>query len=209
MADDTVPAPPSEPSGGDANPERPLPLPMTAFVYGGTHTSRHDNHVAAIEYDAQRRRAEADAERFVADQHGIHRGNPDDVATLYESEMTDHSEIMKAYVPLEYLSKNHREVDYAGVGDIVMPQDPAFDDELMLLIFCPRCKEGGMPAGQAILQIRQSNRHWELDVSPAGEMFVFEGQALRSAGRVMACEPFTCAQCNWRAKIDDNKVIPL
>lgn len=220
MSDETVPAPPpsgvSDETGGNkptagASDERKIfgkYAPM-GFVYGGTHTSAHDKKVAMDEAEAERRRDMQDAERRIADRFGPHRGNPANVAKQYTSQMTDHPEIMKAYVPLVYYGKNHKEVEFEGVGDIVMPQDPAFDNELMLVIFCPKCKEGGMPAGQCILQIRQSNRKWELDTRTAGEMFVFEGKAYRSAGRVMAGEPFTCAQCNWRARIDDNRVLPL
>lgn len=182
---------------------------MAAFVYGGTHSGRHDRMVAEIEADAERRRDEALAERRTADEHGIHRGNPGDVAALYTNEMTDHPEIMKAYVPLSYLGRNGKEVHYEGIGDIIMAEDPAFKDELTLLIYCPRCKDGGMPGGQAILQLRQSNRKWYLDTRTAGDPFMHDGKMYRSAGKIMDGEPFTCGQCHWRARIDDNKVVSL
>jgi hypothetical protein len=179
------------------------------FVKGGTTTSRHDNWMAASEADAKKRRAEADAERKIAQEHGIHQGNPGDLASLYSNQFTDHPEVMKAYVPLEYMARRGREVDYLGVGDIIMAQDPAFDDELTLMIFCPKCRDRGLPAGHCIIHLRQSNRSWHLDTRKAGELFVWEGQPMRSAGTVMDGEAFTCARCAWRARIDNNRVWTL
>lgn len=188
--------------------EKVFGVPLAAFVKGGTTSSAHDRKVAEDEADAEERRDAAAAERRIAREHGIHQGNPADVASMYSSEFTNHSEIMKAFVPLTYMGRGGKEVHFEGVGDIIMPQDPKFADELALLIFCPKCKEN-LPAGQAIITIRQSNRKWHLDTSTAGEMFVFEGQAFRQAGTVEWDDgPFTCPKCPWKARVDGNRVLP-
>lgn len=181
-------------------------LPVSMFVKGGTSTSAHDRQVAADEADAERRRAIADAERQAAKDHGIAAGDPDSVSTLYSHEFTEHPEFRKAYVLLHYMGRGGREVEHIGVGDIIMPDSPMFKDELAILLFCPKCKER-LPASQCICTVRQGNRKWELDRRSAGELFVFEGQSHRSAGKVMDSEKFTCPRCPWSARIDDNRVI--
>lgn len=215
MAEDTEARPPLGPDAKvepKQKPAKPRPLggvPLASFVQLGTTTSGHDQLLAAQLADADRRRAEDDAERRLADEHGLHRGNPADVASRYTSTFTEHPEIQKAYVPLRFMGRGGKGVEYEGVGDIIMPQDPAFDDELALLIYCPVCLDRRrLPPAHSIIMVRQSNRRWHLDERGAGEMFVWEGQAYRSAGTIRDSERFTCPRCPFRARIDDNRVIP-
>lgn len=208
-SEEVVVAGTGEPKKEDEGERKLFGVPVMSFVKGGTTTSRHDNYIAAWEADAKARRSDDDQMREDADQHGIHRGRLGDIATLHSNQFTDHPEVMRAYVPLEYMGRRGRDVEYLGVGDIVMAQDPAFDDELTLIIFCPKCKDRGLPAGHCIIHLRQSNRSWHLDTRKAGELFVWEGQPLRSAGTVVDGEPFTCARCAWRARIDNNRVWTL
>lgn len=183
-------------------------VPM-GFVKGGTTTSGHDRLIASNERDAERRRDESDEEKRIAKEHGLASGDANHMAARGSYEFTDHPEIKKAYVPLQYMERNGREVAFKGTGDIIMPGDPMFPNELALLIFCPKCKETGLPAGQCILTIRQGNRKWHLDTRKGGELFVEEdGTPQRSAGVIMDSERFTCANCSWAARIDNNKVIP-
>ena len=93
------------------------------------------------------------------------------------------------------------------VGDIVIPDDPAFEGERMLMLFCPRCLER-YPAAHCIIQVRQSNRFWALDEKTTGDPFVFEGEHYVSAGMIMDSEEFTCGRCSWAANIDKNRVRP-
>jgi hypothetical protein len=181
--------------------------PIEAFVRFGTTSARHDKLMSERQAEEEQRRAVADEEKRLADQMGIHTGNPNEVAAQYESQFTNHPEVQPAYIPLQYMSRSGREVVMEGVGDIIMPQSPAFKNELALMIYCPRCRER-LPAAHCIVTIRQSNRYWELDRRTAGDLFVFEGEPLRSAGMVMESEKFTCGRCSWSARIDKNRVWP-
>jgi len=186
-----------------------LDLPLDMFVMGGTHTSGHDRMMQSMEADAEKRRAEYEDQEALARKYGPQAGNPNEVANFYRHQFTEHPEVRKAYVPLFYMGRGGKEVEHEGVGDIIMVNDPAFPEELALLIFCPQCKDRGLPASQCILTIRQSNRRWSLDTRKAGELFVDpDGIAQRSAGEVMDSERFVCARCDWAACIDKNRVIP-
>lgn len=183
-----------------------MAMPLDVFVKGGTTSSRHDRHMAWMQDDARRRRAEADAERKVARAHNYKLGNRDNVASLFSHEFTDHPEVTKAFIPLAYMSLNGKEVDFYGMGDIFMPQDPKTQNELALMLFCPKCVER-FPADQCIITVRQSNRYWELDRRKAGQVFIDpDGIAQHSAGEVMDSEKFHCPRCSWAACIDKNKV---
>jgi hypothetical protein len=173
------------------------------MVKGGTRSGKHDRYIAQQKAEAEARRADADAERKAA-----RTGAEDGQASLYTCQLTDHPDVKQAYVHLTYPGRGAREVLFEGIGDIIMPADPAFPNELALIIFCPQCLKNG-PADHAMCTIRQSNRKWELDTRKAGELFMFEGQPYRSAGIVRDGEPFTCGGCSWRARIDDNKVLSL
>lgn len=185
-------------------------LPLDVFVKGGTTSGKHDRWMQAQLEDERRRRAEDDREKALAREHAFSKGSRTEVAGLFNHEFTDHPEIGKAYIPLAYMSKNRKEVDFYGMGDIIMVQDPKIPDELALLIFCPRCLSNGTPASHSIIQIRQSNRPWHLDRKTAGKLFVDpDGEAKHSAGEVVDGEPFTCGRCEWKAVIDKNRVITL
>lgn len=210
MSDESAPlpsadAPPTIES--DVPAPRPLGLPLDVFVKGGTTTARHDRKMAEMTADLKRRQAEADEDKRTARERGIHHGDVNDIASLQTHEFTDHPEISKAYVPLMYMSPNGKEVDMYGMGDIIMPQDPAFPDELALIIFCPKCRDRGLPAWDCIITIRQSNRSWFLDRRRAGELFVDpDGKPQYSAGLVCDGEKFHCPRCTWAASIDKNRV---
>lgn len=194
------PAPPLE------SESRPLELPWSMFVKGGTTTSVHDAYMAAQEADARERRRVDDQEKAIARERGLAAGNPYEIATIYENQFTPHPEISVAHVPLFYMSRTGKEVEFVGQGDIVLVENPAFQDELALILFCPRCKQR-LPAAHSIVTVRQSNRRWELDQRTAGEACVDpDGEFYRSAGRVMGDEKFTCPRCSWRAIVSDNKV---
>ena len=182
-------------------------VPMDAFVKFGTTTGAHDQWMAQQQAEAEERRRIDDEEKRIARDHGADKGNPFDVAKMHTNTFTDHPEIARAYVPLSYMSRNGKEVEYEGVGDVIMVQDPKFPDELALLLFCPKCKER-LPADRCIITVRQSNRPWGLDTSKAGELCVFEGWAFRSAGVISDGELFTCPRCPWRARVDKNRVRP-
>lgn len=191
-----------------SSPKQAFGVPLEVFVKGGTTSDRHDRHMAAMTADMKRRQAEADEEKRLAREHSIARGDMNDIASLTSHEFTDHPEVECAYVPLMYMSPNCKEVDHYGVGDIVMVQDPRIENELALMIFCPRCRTNGLPAWDCIITIRQANRSWHLDRRTAGELFIDpDGLPKHSAGQVVDGEKFHCPRCTWAAVIDKNRVI--
>jgi len=182
---------------------------MSMFVKGGTSTGAHDRYIAAQEADAEERRRVDDAERRISRERGLSAGNPFEIASSYENKFTGHPEIPAAHVPLFYMSRTGREMESLGQGDIITPDDPAFKNELALLLYCPRCKTR-LPAAHCIITVRQSNRRWELDQRTAGELCVDpDGEVFKSAGKVMGEEKFTCPRCSWHAIVSDNKVWSL
>jgi len=214
MPPEPEPAPEPEPPPADcekAVDPNPIGVPLDILVRYGTTTSAHDRSVAEQLAESRRRRAEDDAEKRIAKNHGINSGDPSSVASRYSNQFTDNPEIARAYVPLTYVTRTGREETHKGVGDIIMVQDPAFEGELALILFCPSCIEkAGLPPDQSLVTVRQSNRSWHLDQRTSGELCVFEdGSTFRSAGVIMESEAFTCARCSWRARIDHNKVWPV
>lgn len=215
--DSAVPSAPTPPtiendhadgaSGGEVGVSA-LGLP-DMFVKGGTTSSAHDRMVFERTADAERRRDEAAGEKLLAKERGLAAGNPNEVASQYSHEFTDHPEVKKAYVQLFYMGRGGKEVVYEGTGDIILCSDPVLPDEKMLLIYCPKCKERGRPADDSIITIRQSHRNWHHDERTSGERFVdVDGITQSSAGKVMDSDRFTCGRCEWSACIDNNRVIP-
>ncbi len=207
-AETREPVPSGTASDVDESEHKIFGVPVDAFVRFGTTSSGHDKLMAQRQAEEEQRRAEDDADRERVKKKGLGAGDPNEIATQYSHEFTEHPEIMRAFVPLQYLSRGpNPRVVLEGVGDIIMPQNPQFENELALMIFCPRCKER-LHAAHCIITIRQSHRYWELDKRGAGELFIWEGEPLRSAGTVMDSEKFTCGRCSWSARIHKNQVRP-
>jgi hypothetical protein len=190
------------------------------FVKGGTTTWEHDKKVAKDWQDAEKRRDEAAAEKQIAATPLSAGGGK-----MYQHDLTTQQEqgLPSAKVLLQFVnSKGEPEYDHGEplqcLADVIMPQDPAYDGELMLMIICPRCKEK-LPADQCIIQIRQSNRSWHLDARKAGEPIMWPDwhkgpdgklhktfEMHRSAGVIMDSEKFRCGRCDWHAVIDKNTI---
>lgn len=193
-------------------PEKLFGLPMAAFVRGGSSTFANDKRVAEMKADAERRRAIADQEKALA-RKPIEQGG----AKLLTNNLTENSSVDQAYVELQFLNKRGEPWYEFGeavkcLADVVMLSAT----ELALIIACPSCKARGLPLDQCQIRIRQSNKHWELDTSKAGELILWtEGQnpdgskiikPYRSAGVVRESEKFRC-DCGWSARISMNKIV--
>jgi len=177
------------------------------FVKGGTTSSAHDALMALRKADEEQRRRVDDLEKQKVQQAGLHAGLGDEIASRYSHQFTDHPEIAVGYVPLMFMGANGKEVEHYGTGDIVLPDDPKFEGERMLMLFCPKCIDRGVLPSHCLIHVRQSNRKWYLDERKAGEMFVdCDGQPQRSAGWIMDSERFVCGRCAWAAKIHKNHV---
>jgi hypothetical protein len=186
-------------------------VPLMTFVKGGTTSSAHDRRVAELEFDAQKRRAEADDDR----RKMIFEG-----AKISSQNFASDPSAEKAVVELHYMnSRNEPMYDHGErvrcLADVMFVDGQ--DQELALIIVCPDCLTRGMPQGQAQLRIRQSNRKWELDTSKAGALIIWDEtdpltgisfkKPYRSAGEVIESERFSC-ECGWAARIARNKVYP-
>lgn len=173
-----------------------------AFVRGGTTSSLHDAHLAKSIFEAEERRKAADAD------------NAKQGAKIYTNKLTEHGNVPKVYVLLDYLTSRGEPLYDHGLpvqclADVVIlnPDDP---NELTLILVCPACMARMPPGSQQFcqIQIRQGNRAWHLDQRTAGTPIPFEGHFYMSAGVVMESERFTCPQCTWTARIDKNRVWP-
>lgn len=179
------------------------------FVKGGTSTTASENLYEARYQEAEARRDAADAEKRIASTP-IEQGG----GQMHVSQMTQHPEIPKAYIPLVYVDGRGQPVVIGGQeticqADLIIGMDPARPMELTLIIICPRCQQRGHKHLQDCqLTIRQSNKHFEFRAGMGPPTFVMDGKTYKSAGMIVESEPFTCSDCDWRARIDHNRVWP-
>lgn len=189
-------------------------FPMEVFVKGGTTSTRHDNHVAELHADAERRRDEQDAERRLA-MIPVEEGG----AKMYTNQLSENPEVQKAYVLLDFVTSRGEPIYEGGrpmqcLADIVT----VGATEMALIIACPSCKNRGTPLDQCQLRIRQSNKNWELSPKRYGEIIPWTedydrvtGKPIikiyKNAGTVVESERFSCP-CGWTARIYDNKIRP-
>lgn len=196
------------------NPGEPI-APM-GFVRGGgaVRTAAYQRQIDAEFADAERRRDELLAEKKIASVP-IDEGG----GKMYTNLLADEGEgqLPEAHVLLEFVNNKGEPIYEYGeplqmVGDIKLTAEQAWPGELMLVFYCPRCKERGMPLDHCALHARQSHRKWYLDAKTAGELYVFVGHGQkepgRSAGKVMDSERLACPACGWACKIDNNKIWP-
>jgi hypothetical protein len=209
VTDDTkVNTPDTEPAGATGEPGEPekslFGVPVSVFVKGGTSTSAHDRQVAAIEADAERRRDIAAEERKIA-AVPLEQGG----GKIYSNQFSSNANVEAGFVLLKYLTPKG-DVRYENGDELQCLADVHMlaADELSLTLVCPTCKSRGVPQGQCQMRLRQKNKNFDLDLSKAGQMFVFDGKPYRSAGVVRESERFRCDQCGWTARIVDNCVRP-
>lgn len=177
-------------------------VPLAAFVFGGTHSSGHDQMLAKSIFEAEKRREAADQER----------GLVQDGAQEYVNKLTPHGSAPQAYVLLTFVNRRGETLHGPGgptqcLADIFLEDDP---NNLILQIVCLRCQERASQGEMQFNQIRiaQKNRAWHLDGRTKGELIMFEGKAYRSAGQVVDSDVMTCPACRYQFRIDKNKVWP-
>jgi hypothetical protein len=179
------------------------------FVKGGTGTTASEQLYERRYQEAEQRRDEADAEKKVASVP-IEKGG----GQMHVSQMTQHPEIPKAYIPLTYVNHHGEPIIANGQevmcqADLIIGMDPTRPMELTLIIVCPRCaKRGHKHLQDCQLTIRQSNKYFEFKAGMGPPTFVHEGKTFKSAGMIVESEPFTCSDCDWRARISKNRVWP-
>lgn len=205
--------------------DKAIEAPQLAYVKGGTGTAKSEQLFETRFHEAEARRDEAAFMREQSrDQQKVE--NPEDQsaeihmpghvggAVQYSSQMTAHPEVPKAYVLLTYLTPTGSVMKANGedvqcLADVIVGADPERPTELCLILVCPRCERDSHKHTQDNqLRIFQSNKHFELVTGRGDPMFMFQGQAYRSAGVITESERFSCPDCGWRARIDQNHVRP-
>jgi hypothetical protein len=201
---------------------KPVEAPL-GFVKGGTGTAASEKLFEERFHDAEERRDQADAERQEAadaqtvtvpsldgaPEHDVLMPGHQGGAVMYTSKMTAHPEVPEAYVLLKYLSRTGSETGIECKSEIIVGADPENPLDLCLILVCPRCQANSHKHQQDNqLRIFQSNKHFELVAGKGPPEFVFEGRMYKSAGVITESEPFTCPDCTWRARIENNCVRP-
>lgn len=198
-----VPAPPEEP--------KVFGVPMAMFMRGGgTPTAAYQKTISQEWHASEHQRDQADVEKKLA-KLPIDAGG----GRMYSNVLAAEGEgaLPEAHVLLKFVNPKGEPLYDHGVpleqvADIKVPDAQVFPDELMLVFFCPRCYERGIPLDHCVLVARQSHRMWHLDARTAGTMEIFSGDGIpfRSAGKIMDSDRLACPACNWACKIDDNKI---
>lgn len=182
--------------------KKPIEAPSLAFVKGGSSTAKNDQMWEARFREAEARRDRQEFERKVASVP-IEDGG----AQRYSSQMTAHPEVPRAYVRLKYMTAGGDETGVECLADVIIGMDASNPLELTLIIVCPRCAQRGDKHLQDCqLQIRQSNKRFELRTGMGEPTFMYEGSLYKSAGVVTECEKFRCPDCSWSAQINNNKI---
>lgn len=189
---DTEPAPASG---------KPLSAPLSAFVRGGTGTSKSDAMFAALWKDAEDRRdTEAAAKKIgsvpIDEGGGMLVENP--LAT------PGTEKIPKASLLLTYLTPAGEPTGVQCLADLVME----LNGEVILILVCVGCMRRGRHMDQCQIQLRQQNKRFTFRAGMGAPFFDFEGRRYKSAGMIVETEKFRCGDCGWTARIDHNNVRP-
>lgn len=212
MGDAEAGAAPSAPSTPEIQPYGGFKL--NAFVKRGTTTYAHDMRVAALEEDANRRRAQADYDRAVANTP-IEDGGGKMYTHRLASRKAEELNAQQAYLRLRYITNRGERITYKGEEFVGLCELMMLEGrELAVMIVCPRCVNNKVPMGQAQMRIRQANKKFDFDPTPstqlgdgkAGDFFMFEGVMYRSAGVIRESEKFRCDNCDWAARIVNNEI---
>ena len=192
------------------------------FVKGGTTSLREDMRVAQAHAEAETRRAAEDARFREAREH-----SPFDLAQLDRTQTSAKITEMNlggagAHAQVVLGLKHKKD---AKILEWIQCEVVSQGDELVLIVCCPRCTlTKGRPAGESQMNIRQSNRMWELDQRTrenrapnpllgycAGDPWVNpvdRNEVYTIAGMVTTHGWITCPHlgCGWRFRIDDSVV---
>jgi predicted RNA-binding Zn-ribbon protein involved in translation (DUF1610 family) len=168
---------------------------------GGTSTSANDKAIAEAEADAERRRDEALAEREMT-RLPVEAGG----ARIFENKSLDPG-AKDLHVLLDLVNAKGEPHLVAGVPIQCLADIRVVGpNEMAVVVVCPRCINRKIPQGQCQIQVRQSNRNWHLSDKGRGSPLWFDGKMYQSAGTIMDSDRFSCPNCAWSARIDNNKL---
>lgn len=207
-----------EPKPAPVEPPQVYGMPADMFVRGGTTSWKHDQAQAQLTFESEARRNTQDRERAIAatplDQGG---------GKLYGGPLTPHKDVEQGLVELFYVNSKGEKMFELGeavrcLADIMIINQETM--ELAIILVCMNCKKNGVPQDRCQMRVMQSNKRWELSTKRAGDMIPWKEPVLnpvtgeidmvtrlyRSAGTIVETEKFRCYQCNWEARISDNRV---
>src|SRR5260221_4823948 len=194
------------PTGKGVNPPAARePVAPEIIVKGGTTSSRYDRELA------ERREATAKGQEH-QDRQMAAAGVGDQMtadgfasARLHSLRMMDKG---SPKLVLYYMNRD-KTVRQECVSELlVLPtQEKAF------VMMCPRCFERGVPAADAQIIVRSSNRAFYLDTRAQGTLVTLidvDGRPfhVKLCGTVYADDILRCKNlgCTWAVKIDDSRV---
>lgn len=187
---DTEPAPASS---------KPLTAPLSAFVRGGTSTSKSDNMFAAMWHDGEKRRDTEDAAKKIG-ATPIDEGGGMLVENPLATPGTE--KIPKASLLLTYLTRTGEPTGFQCLADLVLE----LSGEALLVLVCLGCVRRGRHLDVSQIHLRQSNKRFTFKAGMGSPFFDFEGRRYKSAGMIVETEKFRCGDCGWTARIDHNNV---
>ena len=177
---------------------------------GGTATSRSETLYEQRYREAEERRNQSDRDKAKAQAPTT----PDQAGGMLTNQFTRHPEIPKAFILLKYVDRYGQDVIINGevvacCADLIVGLNPTKPEELALMIVCPRCQQQSHKHQQDNqILIRQSNKYFEFVAGKGPPNFVFQGKRFKSAGTIVQSESFSCHDCGWTARIDNNRVWP-
>lgn len=175
---------------------------LQLLVRGGTTSSAYDKELQQRMADAEVRRAEADADRKVA-QVPIEQGG----GLLFENKLAD--PLTGPRVLIKYVGKT-KEVLMEQLCELVADE---LTGDHMLIFVCPECFRRGVPSQFAQCHVRSKHRQWHLDLREAGQVKAARNsdsiggiEYYTHAGNIMDTDVLRCdgVNCGCSFKIDKN-----
>lgn len=178
-------------------------VPLTVIVKGGTSTSAWDRQKAEQYRQSDELRAHQDRQRQAVAEA---QGQPNVRAALLSRQLLSPT---NPKVVIVYKGRDSA-LDRDCLCELVLsPRADADEDEMILVLVCPKCLErtGRMDDSQVI--IRSSHKRMHLDTSRAGAWInPLDGQVHHLAGEITIDEKCKCdaVGCTWRFAIEASKL---
>jgi hypothetical protein len=175
---------------------------LQLLVRGGTTSSAYDKEMQQRIADAEVRRAEADADRKIA-QIPIERGG----GMIFENKLAD--PMTGPRVLIKYVGRT-KDVLMEQLCELVADE---MSGDHMLIFVCPECFRRGVPSGFAQCHVRSKHRQWHLDLKDAGTIKSVRNSDMPNglefythAGSIMDTDVLRCdgTNCGASFKIHNN-----
>lgn len=201
---DTEPSPAPSPTPEPApEPGKIMGVPLAVLVRGGTTSSAWDQEKLRQYAQSEALRAHQDSQ-FAAVEGA--QGKPNIAAGMLSRELLGRG---NPKVVIEYCYRDSVLNRECLAEVVVVPKVDSDEQELALVLVCPKCLErtGRMDDSQCI--IRQSNRMFWLDTTkPSMWVNPMTGAAHAVAGTITLNDKVQCSAlgCTWRFTIEASKL---